>query len=138
MTDTHSDVEAFPLLKHLRYDLSTHTSPHILSKMRQSDAVTCQHLPTGTNEQLRAFNLLFYIEVGNTFNALYLLLNLITQGVHEIKVITKQLDSYVGTSTTQHGINTVADWLTNLDVGSHQCVQLLTHFGYYFTSGTIL
>ena len=56
---------------------------------------------------------------------------------HLVEVVTEKLDGYAGLGTAEHGVDTVADGLAYLDVGSAYGRELLTHLVQQFRVGAV-
>jgi len=61
----HNQVETLTLFVNLRNHLSGQCHIDVFRKFRQGNAVFSQHFTFGSDFELRAFNLLFHIQVGN-------------------------------------------------------------------------
>ena len=126
---TDGEIECLSLFVHLRYGFPCQAYADIFGELGKGNAIACQHLAARFDDQLWAFYLLLYVEVGHAGNVADGITYFASQAEHAIEVIAEELDGNVGLCTAQHGVDAVADGLSYLDDGTGDTVQLLAHFG---------
>ena len=131
------EVEALALFVHLRNHFSCQRHIHVFGKFRQGDAEFRQHFPFGLYLQLRAFDLLLHVEVGNSRNVADSSLDLVAQREHLVQVVSEEFDGDICLRTGQHRVDTVADGLTDFDVCSGDRSEFLAHFGDEFATRAV-
>ena len=80
---------------------------------------------------------MLHVKVGNALDALHGALYLITYLVHLVEVGAKNLDGDARASAREHGIDTVTDGCSHLDIRAGQGAQLLTYLSYEFLLGAV-
>ena len=113
---TDNKIKRFAFFIYLRNNFTRHVYRYKFGKVRQGNTEFGKHLAFGNNLELRTFDLLFHIQVGNTLHATDSILYLITDGKHLVQIVTKQFDGNVGLGTRKHGIDTMADRLAYFDI----------------------
>ena len=134
---TDHEVEGLAFLVDLRYGLAGHIDCDELGEGRQGDTVAGEHVAFGSDLELGTLDLLLYVEVGYALYSAYRALDAVAYDEHLVEVVSEKLDGDAGLGTAEHGVDTVADRLTYLDVGSAYGRELLTHLVQQFRVGAV-
>jgi len=135
---TDDEVEYLALFVNLRYYGTRQVHFHKFGKFRHGYTILRHHFTFRNKLKLRTFDLLLYIEVGNTFHSGDSRLDAVGVEIQVVQVITKELDGNARLGTRKHGIDTVANRLTKFDVGTRKGIQLVTNFLHHFFLRAVL
>ena len=94
--DPYGQIEGAIAFIHLRNDLATEHNRYILSELGRGDAVFGEHLAFRLDFDLRTFDLLLYVQVGNPLDIGDTRLNPVAEREHTVQVRTEQLDGNIG------------------------------------------
>ena len=115
---TDDEVKYLTLFINLRYHGTRQVHFHEFGKLRHGHTILRHHVTFRNDLQLRAFHLLFHIQVGYTFHIADSRLDAVGIHEHVVQIISKEFDGNARLGTRKHGVDTVANRLTQFDIGS--------------------
>ena len=86
--------------------------------------------------QLRTFDLLFDVQVGDALHALYFGFDAVADREHAVQVRAEEFDGDVGLRAGKHGVDAVRDGLADLDVHARQGLELRADLGQHLVLRT--
>ena len=91
----YRQVEGLSVIIYLADDFPAKHDIHIFLEFRQWNTELGQDVSLRYNCQLRTFDLLFYLQVHQSFNSLHCIFDLISDLEHPVQVRTEQLDGNI-------------------------------------------